>query len=136
MMAWWDLTAPGSFANLLIIANCALFACVNAGPNVVSFPLHRSPRRSIVKRNHGSASLENDYIDGLFWINATVGTPGQLVQLQIDTGSSDIWVFGARSCIESYSGCLGGFCEYHKPWSFRFYFRSILALAFGMMADS
>jgi predicted aspartyl protease len=114
-MAWWDVTLPSSLTKFFLIANCALLASVTAEPNVVSLPLHRNQRRSIVKRSHASASLENDYIDGLFWVNATVGTPGQLVQLQIDTGSSDIWVFGARSCTESASGCLGGFCECQMP---------------------
>ncbi|KAJ5377433.1 uncharacterized protein N7496_004842 [Penicillium cataractarum] len=110
-MAWWDVTCPSSLTKLFLIASCVLLASVTAEPNVVSLPLHRSQRRSIVKRSHATASLENDYIDGLFWVNATVGTPGQLVQLQIDTGSSDIWVFGARSCTESESGCLGGFYD-------------------------
>lgn len=110
-MAWWDVTIPGGLIKLLILVNCALLTSVTAEPNVVSLPLYKNQRRSIVKRDHGTASLDNDYIDGLFWVNATVGTPGQQVQLQIDTGSSDIWVFGASSCAESSTSCLGGFCE-------------------------
>lgn len=35
------------------------------------------------------ASLTNEYI--LYFINVTVGTPGQPFSLQLDTGSSDIW---------------------------------------------
>jgi hypothetical protein len=116
-MACWDVTIASGLIRLLIIASCALLTSVTAEPKVVSLPLHRNQRRSIVKRDHGTASLENDYIDGLFWVNATVGTPGQQVQLQIDTGSSDIWVFGASSCAES-TTCLGGFCEYETPLFF------------------
>ncbi|GFF37808.1 probable aspartic-type endopeptidase OPSB [Aspergillus udagawae] len=47
----------------------------------------------------------------MYWVNATVGTPGQLVQLQIDTGSSDVWVFGPHSCVQSTSPCLGGYYD-------------------------
>lgn len=119
-MAWWNTAFLSSLTKLFFIANCILLASVAAEPKVVSLPLHKNQRRSIVKRNHASATLENDYFDGLFWVNATVGTPGQLVQLQIDTGSSDIWMFGARSCAQTTSGCLGGFCEYRIPSPFQF----------------
>ncbi|KAK7208231.1 aspartic peptidase domain-containing protein [Myxozyma melibiosi] len=36
-----------------------------------------------------SKALDNDYY--LYYANVTVGTPGQSLRLQIDTGSSDIW---------------------------------------------
>lgn len=48
---------------------------------------------------------------GLYYVNASVGTPPQTVSLQIDTGSSDIWMFGINSCNTSTSLCLGGVCE-------------------------
>ncbi|KAI6246753.1 putative aspartic-type endopeptidase opsB [Erysiphe necator] len=38
------------------------------------------------------ASLSNSLMQGLYFANVTVGTPGQNLALQIDTGSSDTWV--------------------------------------------
>lgn len=36
--------------------------------------------------------IQNAQGNLLYLLNATVGTPGQTLQLQLDTGSSDIWV--------------------------------------------
>ena len=115
-IVWVKMAPSVNFAKLLVVANCAL--AVAAEPKVVSLPIHKNQRRSIVKRDHASATLENDFIDGLFLVNATVGTPGQQVQLQIDTGSSDIWMFGARSCAQAVQGCIGGSCKYQEPSPF------------------
>lgn len=43
-----------------------------------------------VKRASINAPLSN-FIE-LYTINATIGTPPQLVFLQLDTGSTDLWV--------------------------------------------
>ncbi|KAJ5475465.1 hypothetical protein N7539_007752 [Penicillium diatomitis] len=109
-MAWWTASIPHSCTQLLLLAQCALLTAtpVVAEPQVVSLPIYRNERRSIVKRDTITANLRNDYYDGMFWINATVGTPGQLVQLQIDTGSSDIWMMGKWPCLELGDQCLGG----------------------------
>ncbi|KAF7714869.1 Aspartic-type endopeptidase [Penicillium ucsense] len=109
-MAWWTASIPHSCIQLLLLAQCALLTAtpVVAKPQVVSLPIYRNERRSIVKRDTITANLRNDYYDGMFWINATVGTPGQLVQLQIDTGSSDIWMMGKWPCLGLGDQCLGG----------------------------
>lgn len=39
-----------------------------------------------------TATLTNAEVQGLYFANVTVGTPGQALALQIDTGSSDVWV--------------------------------------------
>lgn len=45
----------------------------------------------------------------LYYINVSVGTPGQNLQLQLDTGSSDVWMIesGLSECRQQ-GACLGG----------------------------
>ncbi|KAL1966350.1 hypothetical protein VTN77DRAFT_4492 [Rasamsonia byssochlamydoides] len=62
----------------------------------------------LARRNTVNVVVNNAVFQGLYFVNATVGTPPQPVQLQIDTGSSDVWVFGPNSCDENTSPCLGG----------------------------
>ncbi|KAE8378170.1 aspartic peptidase domain-containing protein [Aspergillus bertholletiae] len=42
-----------------------------------------------------------------YLVNSSIGTPGQTVYLELDTGSSDVWAFGADACSSS-SLCVGG----------------------------
>lgn len=58
-------------------------------------------------------ALTNAEAFGLYEANVTVGTPGQKMSLQIDTGSSDVWLpaNGLSICSESVAeggGCPGG----------------------------
>jgi hypothetical protein len=60
--------------------------------------------------------LGNAVQQGLYFANISVGTPPQMLMVQIDTGSSDVWVpaSGAQVCSEPESqggGCDGGNCE-------------------------
>jgi hypothetical protein len=52
-----------------------------------------------------TAALTNG--KNLYYTNVTVGTPGQRVALQIDTGSSDVWIPSVSN-----QGCLAGTCIY------------------------
>jgi hypothetical protein len=76
-------------------------------------------RRGISKRADSVlAGLTNDEVEGLYFANVTVGTPGQTLGLQIDTGSSDVWVPSstARFCEEAREGgCPLGSCEFYIP---------------------
>lgn len=62
-----------------------------------------------------TASLGNAVTSGLYYANVTVGTPAQALSLQIDTGSSDVWVpsSSASICEDTRDGgCPGGSCMY------------------------
>ncbi|QSZ36440.1 hypothetical protein DSL72_006319 [Monilinia vaccinii-corymbosi] len=58
-----------------------------------------------------TASLGNALASGLYYANVTLGTPAQKLSLQIDTGSSDVWVPSSSASIcedASSGGCPGG----------------------------
>ncbi|KAK5123835.1 hypothetical protein LTR85_002471 [Meristemomyces frigidus] len=87
-------------ATLLLCAPNVL-----ANPKVVSMRLGRRERPTIRKRDPQAVTLGN--VLTLYYVNATVGTPGQVVALDIDTGSSDVWMFGP-DVYQSCAQCLGG----------------------------
>lgn len=72
--------------------------------------LRRRDIEHMAKRSPFSVDLGNiDYLGGgFYYVNASVGTPAQEVQLDIDTGSSDIWMFGVNSCDQTKYLCAGG----------------------------
>ncbi|KAM7207400.1 Aspartic peptidase domain containing protein [Naviculisporaceae sp. PSN 640] len=80
-------------------------------PKVVGMPIERrrpsNPvhRDKIRRRETVAAALDNE--ETLYFINATIGTPGKFVRLHIDTGSSDLWVNTPSSqlCSESSQPC-------------------------------
>ncbi|APA07434.1 hypothetical protein SS1G_12969 [Sclerotinia sclerotiorum 1980 UF-70] len=58
-----------------------------------------------------TADLGNALTSGLYYANVTVGSPAQQLSLQIDTGSSDVWVPSASATIcedTRDGGCPGG----------------------------
>ena len=110
-----------------------LTAAAGASANTIHMNIARDPavqaaqleanylRSRGLSRRAGSGtvteSLTNDEQLGLYAANVTVGTPGQKLSLQIDTGSSDVWVplAGSAICnapVEQGGGCPGGTCEY------------------------
>lgn len=95
------------------VALTALLSTALADPKVVEMSMERRPStQRLSKRDDvANVTISNAIFDGLYFVNATVGEPPQLVQLQLDTGSSDIWFFGPRSCDSRTSRCLGGICE-------------------------
>src|SRR6266487_4464949 len=59
----------------------------------------QKPERSIVDmrgrlraRNSVLEPLANEQVQGGYYATVSIGTPGQSISLQIDTGSSDVWV--------------------------------------------
>ena len=82
-----------------------------ATPKVVQMQMAKSKRSMLQKRDPFAVNLGNLRSSGLYYVNASIGTPPQIVQLQIDTGSSDVWMFGPGSCDSSTSKCIGGACK-------------------------
>ncbi|EXJ89702.1 hypothetical protein A1O3_02769 [Capronia epimyces CBS 606.96] len=78
--------------------------------NAQEFPRRLSRRDS----NTVTATLDNELL--LYLINVTVGTPGQSISLQIDTGSSDIWfpAVNADICEQDSETCSLGTYDYSK----------------------
>jgi len=67
------------------------------------------------------ASLGNAVASGLYYANVTVGTPAQSLSLQIDTGSSDVWVPSSTASIcedTKDGGCPGGSFDYSNSKTF------------------
>ncbi|GAM38466.1 yapsin [Talaromyces pinophilus] len=95
------------------LRSCALLglaaSALAAEPKVLHMPMARNPNANpLAKRDSASVTVTNALSEGIYFVNATVGTPGQLVQLVLDTGSSDVWFFGPNSCDAKTSDCLGG----------------------------
>jgi hypothetical protein len=100
-----------TFILNVIVLLCVLVSLGDASPKVFAMRMYRKERSILQKRGTLSVNIGNAIVDGLYFVNASVGTPPQIVQLQVDTGSSDVWMFGPESCNPSTSPCLGGDCE-------------------------
>jgi Eukaryotic aspartyl protease len=105
----------------LILACAGLANFCLAEPGVLSLRTYKNHEKHaqalkkrdldrVTKRDSFTVTLTNyPYLGGGFYfVNATVGTPPQEVQLDIDTGSSDVWMFGVHSCDITTSVCAGG----------------------------
>ncbi|KUI64884.1 putative aspartic-type endopeptidase opsB [Cytospora mali] len=75
----------------------------DGAPRVVGMETQRKPvtnphkRDQLRRRGTVTANLDNE--ETLYFINATLGTPGQSLRLHLDTGSSDLWVNTASSTL-------------------------------------
>ncbi|KAB8220187.1 aspartic peptidase domain-containing protein [Aspergillus novoparasiticus] len=89
------------------ILQILLATYVLGSPNVVKMRFSRG--KQSVSNNDSFAVPIGNYIPvGIYYVNASIGTPKQVVNLQLDTGSSDVWAFGVHSCDTTTSYCLGG----------------------------
>ena len=119
--------------NFLTLSLLFLLPLISA--NTVQFNIARSPsaqtaqlrareaslrgralnKRGLFERADSvTAELTNARTQGLYFANVTVGTPAQALALQIDTGSSDVWVPAAEAALCSNAregGCPNGQCE-------------------------
>ncbi|KAM7209662.1 Aspartic peptidase domain containing protein [Naviculisporaceae sp. PSN 640] len=96
-------------AQLSVVALLALSSETTASKNVLEFNLNRGfpgvrvgvgVPHGISRRETHVGSLLNNITGGAYYIDVMVGTPGQLVSMILDTGSSDAWVVspGADLC--------------------------------------
>jgi len=115
----------GRLIGALLGAACLLAsvapAIATAAPGVVGFNFEKrrinaqdAPRLSRRQSKTVGATLANEVL--LYFINVTVGTPGQPFSLQIDTGSSDIWfpAVNADVCEQDADNCPYGTYDYTK----------------------
>lgn len=68
---------------------------------VIAAPIARRsvPRReAISERDTTAVDLKNDYLNLQYTMNVSIGTPPQPVTLQLDTGSTDLWVVTPDAC--------------------------------------
>ena len=75
----------------------------DVGKRAVQENASRKSRRATISEALGNA-------EELYYANVTIGTPGQLLQLQLDTGSSDVWMTesNATFCKQEEDACIGG----------------------------
>lgn len=77
------------------------------------------------KRQTVQSTLGNAVQAGLYFANVSIGTPAQLLQVQIDTGSSDVWApsSSAELCLEGETstsdGCPGGSFDAGQSTTFK-----------------
>lgn len=96
-------------------------------PNTIGFQFTKqrvnienaSPRLRRRQSNTVLAGLSNEL--SLYLINITVGTPGQQIALQLDTGSSDIWfpASNANVCQQDQQNCPVGTYDSQASSSYR-----------------
>ena len=109
---------PSTLSLLTAVsASFALLNAVVADPKVVGFDFkkekrHLSALEQLQRRQKVvAADITNEEL--LYIINVTVGTPGQPFTLQLDTGSSDIWIpsINSDACQQVPQACqlFGGF---------------------------
>jgi hypothetical protein len=81
----------------LILSLAALPLAVQAQgtPGFVSFPLKGSSGAPLVRdigKRQSDSVLDNELSGTIYTIDITVGTPGQTVAVQFDTGSGETWI--------------------------------------------
>lgn len=113
-----DTISIAEMISFIRVTECALalitiLPFTLADPKVVKFPIGKTAlptSSSLTKRGHVLSSLINEEIQNpqelFYYLNITVGTPPQPMAVQIDTGSSDLWLLAddADACEEEL-GC-------------------------------
>jgi len=102
-------------------------AHASAGNGVVQWDIQRTQRQEEFQRlnrrlqrraDPDQEIITNEKARGGYFATCRLGTPGQDMTLQLDTGSSDIWVpdSDARVCTEvGTEGCVLGTCMAPQP---------------------
>lgn len=71
---------------------------------------HIDPQRALQRRGDIQSPIQNAQYDALYLANISVGTPPQYVNVQIDTGSDELWVPYSKSdrCTQQKELCSEG----------------------------
>jgi hypothetical protein len=86
-----------------------LLASALAGPVLIDFDKRETWHRPrLQRRSAADANVFNAQSSLMYLVNITVGTPPQPLQLQLDTGSSDIWIPFASAMPCKAGRCLEG----------------------------
>lgn len=102
-------------ASPLAVAGIALASAAQA--QVVQFDIEKRHGPSLRRRSATiDGTLSNQKVQGGYFINVEVGTPSQNITLQLDTGSSDVWVPASTAAIctdvsQQNPGCTFGSCK-------------------------
>jgi hypothetical protein len=106
-----------SIASGLLAASSLLYLVSADAPGTFSVKIAKNrhvEKAQLAKRGTVQVTLANYYQVGLYAANATVGTPGQALTFQVDTGSSDVWVPSSNAAIcqdTNDGGCPFGSCK-------------------------
>lgn len=89
-----------------------LGATAATAQKIVSWDIQKqkASTKALIKAKRATITEAVGNEANLYYANVTVGTPGQLLQLQLDTGSSDVWMTAsdAAFCQGSNNACVGG----------------------------
>jgi hypothetical protein len=97
-----------AFAYTLLAAEAAT---VLASEKVIQYPFTKVRRQhNKLQKRAGTIAVGLGNAQTLYFVNTTVGTPGQAVQMQLDTGSSDVWMTDSTAtfCQQNQYNCQGG----------------------------
>ena len=105
-----------TLATGALLAAAVKSAAADIPDGVVQFDVaRRQPHPRLLRRaSTAQTDLSNDLTQGGYFIKCEVGTPAQSLTLQLDTGSSDIWVPASDASVcessKTSSGCTLGSC--------------------------
>lgn len=100
-----------------IVVSAALLAPTACATGVVQWDISKrqDATSKLGKRQAGTQQevIQNSLARGGYFATCTVGTPAQDVIIQLDTGSSDIWVPASTANVCDEGACTLGSCTYH-----------------------
>lgn len=100
------------FSKTVWLALSVLFALGDTAATVrVATTRRRIPTAQILQRRNQTVPLSLDNDVDKYMAAITVGTPGQELWVQLDTGSSDLWVPSVRSDMCLGDECSSGSCK-------------------------